>query len=51
MNAMEWSKKEDQVQEQVFKHLRVYAPLFSMLSESGRAQVCTGVSAGIVYRY
>ena len=39
MSNMEWNKKEDLVQEQSLKHLKVYIPLFSAFTGSAKSEM------------
>ncbi|XP_033108128.1 basic leucine zipper and W2 domain-containing protein 1-like [Anneissia japonica] len=39
MSAQEWSKKDDQVIEQVTKHLKIYAPLFAAFATQGKSEI------------
>jgi hypothetical protein len=39
MSNMEWNKKEDLIQEQSLKHLKIYIPLFSAFTSSAKSEM------------
>jgi hypothetical protein len=39
MNAVEWNKKDDLVADQAMRHLKQYAGLLKILTESGKSQL------------